>query len=533
MRRMRWMRLAASCAAAALILCLLPFSFAEEAEDAPPARLRALLVGCDRFLTQPDTWPSAENNVRMLSDALLTDNRRYALIRSYSSSLSAVEDFEEAVMNAFQGAEKGDISLLYLASHGVILEDTAGTEAAFLLSDGRREALLDADTLERLMDRIPGKKILILDGCYAGAMIGKGMPERPAAVHFTGPDYKVLCSAGGSEASWYWQGAEDDAASGASYFATVLAYGLGMGGEPTADRNRDGTITLGEMNVYLCENYAASTPWIYPMGDADFPLFMYDKNRPQPLTRAVTDITFEDTLLTAGQSDVVFSFTVQRQVQLYYQIVYHQDGVWQFSRAQHYLDGEQMDGSVLPGRKMRTLSLDTGAEDACGYAMLQMITLENGVPVFQGSRLLCVQPAEGEAALSVRTEPAFCPEAGQELPIWVCHDVPCGLTVNILDERGKTVRRLAFESPSRPEQMTPEASSFYWDGRLTDGETAPAGMYRVQVKVRLGNKTAVSESEPFEVKAAPPAAGHAEIWKRGQIRFVLRPTPKDAVRKKR
>ena len=32
--------------------------------------------------------------------------------------------------------------------------------------------------------------------------------------------------------------------------------------------------------------------------------------------------------------------------------------------------------------------------------MLQMITLEDGQPVFQGSRLLCVQPGGGKVALA-------------------------------------------------------------------------------------------------------------------------------------
>jgi hypothetical protein len=64
-------------------------------------------------------------------------------------------------------------------------------------------------------------------------------------------------------------------------------------------------------------------------------------DRAWAVTQAITDLTFEDTLLTAGQSEVTFSFTVQRQVELYYQIVYHRDGGWQFDQAQHYLDGEQ------------------------------------------------------------------------------------------------------------------------------------------------------------------------------------------------
>lgn len=501
------------------LLLTMPPALAEELHP-PQPRMRAMLVGCDHFLSQPDTGPAADNNVQMLSDILLTDSRHYALIRAYSGSLSTVEGFAQAVENTFQSAQAGDISLLYIASHGVM----EGNRAALLLSDGQREALLDAETLEEIMNRIAGTKIVILDGCYSGAMIGKGMNPDDRKAFLYGPDYKVLCSAGGSEASWYWQGTENAAASGASYFATVLAYGLGKGGDPAADDNRDGVVTLKEAYAYLCANYAAATPQIYPVFDENFPLFTYDRERHQPLTRAVTDITFEDTLLTAGQSEVTFSFTVQRQVDLYYQIVYHQDGVWQFAHAQHYLDGEQLDGSILPGRKMRTLSLDTGQGNAFGYAMIQLITLEEGRPVFQGSRLLCVQPAVGEIRLSVSTEEAFCPAEGREMCILAQHDVPCGLTVSILDETGRVVRRIAYETPSRPQQLTPAGSTFYWDGRLTDGTMAPAGVYRAQVKTRLGGETILSESALFQLAA--PRDDHAGrfLFHRKQFKTVFRPT---------
>ncbi len=181
---------------------------------------------------------------------------------------------------------------------------------------------------------------------------------------------------------------------------------------------------------------------------------------------------------------------------MYYQIIYHRDSAWQFDQAQHFLDGEQADGTVLPGRKTRTLTLDTAA-DASGFAIVQLITLEDGLPVFQGARLLCVQPASGEAALSVSAPSSFTPGAWQELPILVRHDVPCGLTVNILNEENRLVRRLAFETPSRPQQLSPAASSFYWDGKTNSGEYAPLGAYTVQVKTSVGEEQYLCRSEPF------------------------------------
>ena len=482
----------------ALLLPLCPARGLEnEAFTPTPPRLRALLIGCDHFISQPDTWPAADNNLRLLSDTLITDSRRYALIRSYSGSIASVSALEEAVESAFQNAQEEDVSLIYIATHGVFNEEASTAQAALLLSDGQEEALLSAPELQGMLDKISGTKVLILDACNSGAFIGKGLSGGADRVYFTGPQYKVLCSAGGSEASWYYQGG-GDAASGASYFATVLSQGLGAQGDHGADQNADGSITLAEAYAYLLDNYAASTPQVYPQLDGSFSLFSYDPNRPQRIQKAVTDITFEDTLLTAGQSQVTFSFTVQRQVELYYQIIYHQDGVWQFGQAQHYLDGEQADGTVLPGRKMRTLALQTGG-DASGYAMIQLITLEEGTPVFQGARLLCVQPAAGEVQLRALAAASFLPGAGQELPILIEHSVPCGLTVSILNDERRTVRYLSYEAPTRPQQLSPAGSTFSWDGRLSNGAPAPAGQYTIQVRVNIGGRTFTAQSAPFEL----------------------------------
>lgn len=480
-----------------LLLCMLFFIPPARTEEADrPGKMRALLIGCDYFLTQENTWPAADNNLQLLAETLLSDGRGYHLIRSLSGNIATVDDLAAAVENTFYQAEEGDISLLYISTHGVFDEGASNASAALLLSDGKTEERLTASALQEIMDRIPGKKMLILDACNAGAFIGKGLSGGANKVFFSGPDYKVLCSAGGSEASWYWHGTDDAQSSGASYFATVLADALGAKGDHAADANADGSITLAETYAFLQDNYAASTPQVYPQNDEDFVLYACDPLEIKTLEKAVTDITFEDTLLTAGESDITFSFTVHRPVELFYQIVYHENGSWQFGIAQHFQDGETEDGKVLPGRKMRTLSLDTGSSDAYGYAMIQLITIEDGKPSYQGGRLLCVQPAQGEVSLSVTTGQGFTPDAGQELCIMVQHDVPCGLTVNILDRFGKTVRRLSYAAPTRPQQLFPPATTYYWDGKNNAGETAPPGEYTVQVKVRLGgeNYSALSGS---------------------------------------
>ena len=479
-----------------LLLCALAFSFFARAEETPG--LRALLIGCDHFLSQADTSPAAENNVELLARALLTDSRGYTLVRTLPNTISSEAQMAQALRETFGDAEEGDISLLYISTHGVYTEGDPCGSAALLLSDGIREELLTARALKAMLDAVPGKKLLILDACHSGAFIGKGMSASSGAPLFCEQDYRVLCSAGGSEASWYWQGS-DAVSGGASYFATVLGEALGVHGSYPADRNADGDVTLAEVYDYIRENYAASTPQVYPQREERFTVLRYDPARLTTPGDTVTDITFDDTLLPAGQREVSFTFTVHRPCRLYYQLVYHENGVWQFSTAQHILDAEQPDGQTLPGRKARTLCLDTGQEDNFGYAMLQFVAVEDGTPSLQGARLLCVPPASGDVSLSVTTGGAFCPEAGGEAAIQVLHDKPCGLTVSVRNAKGETVRYLSYETPSRPQQLTPAGSTFYWDGRDSGERLCPPGRYTVLVQVRIGETVYTAESEPFQL----------------------------------
>ena len=63
-----------------------------------------------------------------------------------------------------------------------------------LLSDGESEEGITAYELRRVFDTIPGKKVLLLDACHSGAMIGKGV-EKSFENLFAGDNYYVVCSA--------------------------------------------------------------------------------------------------------------------------------------------------------------------------------------------------------------------------------------------------------------------------------------------------------------------------------------------------
>jgi len=218
-----------------LLACLLP----ARADDTRPLPvLRALLVSCDHFVTQPDTAPSSYNNLVALRRGSIRVSVNRALDRQALASLAAA---------AYTGATQEDISLFYLSTHGVTIGDN--DDFAALLSDGLEERLLYGRDIAEVLNTVPGKKVVILDACFSGAAIVKGLDDPYVASAFSGPDFKVLTSAGGLEPSFLWT---DGAGmvQGGSFFAQALTEGITAEGRYAADLNRDGLITLRELHAH-------------------------------------------------------------------------------------------------------------------------------------------------------------------------------------------------------------------------------------------------------------------------------------------
>ena len=165
---------------------------------------RALLVGCDRFLTQTDTTPSSRNNVLRMADALSGGTLNMQTIVTREDGLPSSAALVALIRETFADADADDVSYFYISTHGLWNTAVNGL-MTLLLSDGESEEGITAYELRRVFDTIPGKKVLLLDACHSGAMIGKGV-EKSFENLFAGDNYYVVCSSGGEEESWYWSG---------------------------------------------------------------------------------------------------------------------------------------------------------------------------------------------------------------------------------------------------------------------------------------------------------------------------------------
>ena len=474
-----------------------------EAELLTSRKERALLIGIDEFVSKPSAYPSSTNNVYAVQEVFQGAATPLEALILPSSPVTSADELAHLIQATFANAAQGDVSYLYISTHGVYVEDG---EPRLLLSDGLVEGSVTPAQLEAAFEGIGGTKVIWLDACNSGAFIGKGLSTLADDLCFLGDEFKILTSSGAMEESWYWS---DGAEQGGFYFTQTLRQGLSARYGYPADANKDGGVTLTELYDYLLLNHAASTPQVYPQSD-DFVVFRYDTSRalPEGLARSpVMDVTFSGTILSASTPEISIEFIAMRPVRVAYQIVYQRDDKWQFNTAQLIYDQAErytafgdLPGAVSAGRKVRSLTLNDLGEGGGGYVLAQLVTIEEESLTVHAGRVICVMPASKEIALDVSVPDTYSAEGGRELSVFVEHDAPCALSVAVVDEEDKVLMRLCHRQSTRPTQIEPEGSVLYWNGKLKSGEYAPMGAYRVRVQAVVNDATQTAYSDVFFIE---------------------------------
>ena len=87
------------------------------------------------------------------------------------TNLNAAE-FQTAVAEAFAGAKEEDVSLVYFSGHGNPDGGLRGVDMTSAVSGSDLRLWLDA---------VPGRKIVLVDACYSGGLIGKNAAKSAQA----------------------------------------------------------------------------------------------------------------------------------------------------------------------------------------------------------------------------------------------------------------------------------------------------------------------------------------------------------------
>lgn len=134
---------------------------------------RALLI-CNTYPGTSLALPGTDNDVAGMK-AMLSRMSATPYRVTTKSNLSA-DGMVSAIKSAFSSATANDVSLFYFAGHGA---NAVGTSYHGALV-GTGTTHLTVAKLKSTLDQIPGKKIVIIDSCHSGQMIGRSTDSSAA-----------------------------------------------------------------------------------------------------------------------------------------------------------------------------------------------------------------------------------------------------------------------------------------------------------------------------------------------------------------
>ena len=340
--------------------------FAGDMGPEPPAGaavVRCLAAGMDLFVTEENTAPCSANNAEAMAALMAAYLPPGTKITRSVNGPGSAAGMMQLLREAFDGAGEEDTSILYLSTHGVTWEEEDGTlRAALILSDGTREEAISPEVLRTMLESIPGKKVLILDCCHAGAV----------AAAFDGPEFRVLAGCGAEEDCYFHSA---DKATGSGYFTAALENALRASDAGQIDPDGDGWVSLGELAARTREIYGVGAAEFLPEGDGE-PLFFLPAER--GAVERLLGIGFEPTYEEDGQLVLPFAFRTDTAVKLEYRLTPAGTDGWDFAETVRMPDKERTDqtrGLLSPGEKTRTIRVGRERFGEGGKVLLQVISL--------------------------------------------------------------------------------------------------------------------------------------------------------------
>ena len=373
-----------------LLFCLLLIPLPGMKSGQGEGVTRCLLIGCDRFVSMPGTEPASANNVDTM-EALLSDflPEGTPIFRQVNGP-GSVEGFEQLAADAFREAGNADTSLIYLSTHGILRDEAGKQTLLLLLSDGTAEERVGPEKLREVLDRVPGKKVLILDACHSGEVIGCGGGD--GINRFEDDSYRVLVSSGALEESWFWN-VETDGYTGTGYFTSAMDSALRASDPAQIDPDGSGDVSLEELTARLREIHGASTVYCWPEESRE-PLFRLPADR--KTGSRLQGVAFGEPETDGDAVALPIHFRAGEPVRVTYQLVPSRNGRWDFEHAVRLPDREKtglIRGLLSPGEKDRRIRLSVKSIGEDGRALMQIISLrgDGTTPAAEAGRVIQIK----------------------------------------------------------------------------------------------------------------------------------------------
>lgn len=142
-------------------------------------KYRALLIGqCAYTSASPLKGPA--NDIRLMQTILKSSPvTKYSVVAKMNCSVNQIRS---AILTTFAGATANDVSLFYYSGHGVSSSTTEYLGALLATNYNASDMtgtdyMITATELRSYLDQIPGRKIVIIDACHSGNMIGRSASQ--------------------------------------------------------------------------------------------------------------------------------------------------------------------------------------------------------------------------------------------------------------------------------------------------------------------------------------------------------------------
>ena len=263
---------------------------------------RALLIGQNYKGNDHriDVLPGSSNNLKGMKAVLANDKEAAYAVTAKANLTKA--GIRSAISTTFAGATEKDVSLFYYSGHGCngYVTDYYGNTHYYpqylggLI--GFDKITLKSDELYELLSRIPGKKIVVIDACFSGSMIGQnegGLTSRSVSAtpedfndafingftpklqsrggELATENFYVLTACSKSQESWQIGWPVNGKYRWGGWMTRYLMEGAGIdffSFKKTglkADSNKNKTLTLNEIYKYIKQKIASerkNTWWI-------------------------------------------------------------------------------------------------------------------------------------------------------------------------------------------------------------------------------------------------------------------------------
>jgi len=148
-------------------------------------KYQALIVGTNNYKGEDKDLVGIDLDIKNMNNIISSWGFEVEILKDKKSM-----DFQKALTNYANTLKADDVFILYFSGHGSYTVDRSGDELdddrdeLIVLSDGSRNLFILDDNIEKIVDKIEARKLIIFDSCYSGTVNRNYVPNQDMQVKY-------------------------------------------------------------------------------------------------------------------------------------------------------------------------------------------------------------------------------------------------------------------------------------------------------------------------------------------------------------